>query len=123
MKVTLAQPADLYLLYDTRLETPVWLAENFMQLEDRIGVDEQTRTTGPERLGVGAGVSVDNVMSVWKRRLPQAGSVTLGHNGMAFEKRNLMYSVIAVPIQEVTSSSAGETTTESSSTASPATQN
>jgi hypothetical protein len=123
MKVTLAQPADLYLLYDTRLETPVWLAENFMQLDDRIGVDEQTRTTGPERLGVGAGVSVDNVMSVWKRRIPQAGSVTLGHNGMAFEKRNLMYSVIAVPIEGVTSSSAGEIPKESSSFADPATQN
>ena len=123
MKVTLAQPADLYLLYDTRLETPVWLAENFMQLDDRIGVDEQTRTTGPERLGIGAGVSVDNVMSVWKRRIPQAGSVTLGHNGMALEKRNLMYSVIAVPVKGVSSSSAGEASEESSPAADPATQN
>lgn len=123
MKVTLAQPADLYVLYDTRLETPVWLAENFMQLDDRVGVDEQTRTTGPERLGIGAGVSVDNVMSIWKRRIIQAGSVTLGHNGMAFEKRNLMYSVIAIPISGVSSSSAGETSEESSSAADPATQN
>ncbi len=98
LTLTLAQPADLYILYDKRLEIPVWLAENFTQLDDVIGVDEQTRTTGPERLGIGPGVSVDNIMSIWKRRISQPGTIVLGHNGNAFEKRNLMYSVIAQPI-------------------------
>lgn len=96
LSVTLSQPADLYILFDDRIEVPAWLARDFQQLPDYVGIDEQTVSTGPERLGVGPGVSVDKRLSIWKKVIKTSGTVELGPVG-APTGYSLMYSVVAVP--------------------------
>ncbi|WP_437202903.1 FecR domain-containing protein [Planctomicrobium sp. SH664] len=93
--ITLSQAADLYVLFDHRLEIPDWLQE-YQRLPEFIGVDEQTISQGPERLGIGAGVSVDRKLSIWKKHVDAPGTVALGPVG-AITGYSLMYSIVVVP--------------------------
>jgi hypothetical protein len=100
IRVTLARPCILYVLLDKRSPVPNWLRERFFNTGDVIGLDGGKYTRFGERksLGVGAGVSIDDVFSVWRLDVPAAETVTLGAIQAGGETHN-MYGIAAVPME------------------------
>ena len=99
--VTILQPAELYVLFDDRLDVPEWLSRDFMNTGDKIGSDsgrwgKQNKTS---MTGVGPGISVELIFSVWKRVLDGPATVTLGGR-LKMKKRSphSMYGIAAVPL-------------------------
>jgi hypothetical protein len=99
MVVELAEPADLYVFFDDRVPTPSWLLERFEDTGINIGLDEGPWEGIPDhRTAIGAGNSIDNVFSVWRRRCEKPEAVTLGAVGDTSEAR-AMYGIAAVPLE------------------------
>jgi hypothetical protein len=133
MKVELARPANLYVFFDDRVETPDWLKENFEDTGVDIGVDEgpwlldpdelkqlgqadvqKTREADVHTTAAGGGNSIDNVFSVWRRRCPNGGTISLGHGGdlgndrigFAGKGGRSMYGIAATPLDVLDSTPA-----------------
>ena len=97
MQVELARPANLYVFFDDRVDTPDWLEANFEDTGVDIGLDEgpwhleidelkpadlkKYRELNVNTTAVGGGNSIDNIFSVWRRRCADGGTVTLGNAG------------------------------------------
>ena len=103
--LTVARPCVLYILLDNRVEVPGWLKEAFQDSGDDIGVDEHLRHLGNKRKVVGAGNSIDQTHSIWRRVLTQPGVITLGRNGamkdsavQGEDSPANMYGIVAVGI-------------------------
>jgi hypothetical protein len=95
--VQMARPADLYVFFDDRVPIPDWLRERFEYTHVKIGLDEGPWEGIPHhRSAVGAGNSIDNVFSVWRRRCKGGESVALGAVGDSKEAR-AMYGIAATP--------------------------
>jgi ferric-dicitrate binding protein FerR (iron transport regulator) len=99
IRVTLSRPAALYVLLDKRSPPPDWLRGQFFNTGDEIGLDGGGYSRYGERktLAVGAGKSIDDVFSIWRRDVP-AGTVKLGAIQVGGEKHN-MYGIVAVPLE------------------------
>jgi hypothetical protein len=98
MVVEMARPANLFLFFDDRVPLPDWLLERFEDTGVNIGLDEGPWEGIPDhRTAVGAGRSIDNVFSVWRRRCVENESVELGPVGDSSEAR-AMYGVAATPL-------------------------
>jgi hypothetical protein len=104
----LAQPAEVYVLFDKRLTPPQWLTDSFTNTGDEIGVDESGDTGHffPDNelwAQIGPGKSINRVHSIWKQVVPTAGTIRLGPNGknapQAESFRANMYGVVAVPLK------------------------
>jgi hypothetical protein len=94
----MARPANLFLFFDDRVPLPDWLLERFEDTGVNIGLDEGPWEGIPDhRTAVGAGRSIDNVFSVWRRRCGENESVELGPVGDSSEAR-AMYGVAATPL-------------------------
>jgi hypothetical protein len=105
VSVKLEQPANLYVLWCKRVPAPSWLREEFEETGDEIGVDEGRHVfrdgtvhnrDGP---GVGAGVSVDSIHTIWRRTVNMPSVVRLGPveaPGWDFN----MYGIVAVPLKK-----------------------
>jgi hypothetical protein len=112
IKVTLSQPARLFVFFDDRLEVPAWLKkQGFRPTEDQIGSD-----FGPYGVNsynyaaaVGAGNSIDATFTIWEKVVTRPGTVTLGHNPGQDVHSSSMYGIAAVPLQPSQSAS-GSTT-------------
>jgi hypothetical protein len=122
MKVELARPANLYVFFDDRVETPNWLKENFEDTGVDVGLDEgpwllsddelkpedlqKARELDVHTTAAGGGNSIDNIFSVWRCRVPKAGAITLGHAGdLGIDRIGFggkggrsMYGVAATPL-------------------------
>jgi hypothetical protein len=136
-KVELARPANLYVFFDDRIETPDWLKENFEDTGVDIGVDEgpwllepdelkhlsqvdvqKTREADVHTTATGGGNSIDNIFSVWRRRVLERGTVTLGHAGDLGHDRvgfggkggRSMYGIAATPLDVAESTPAASPT-------------
>jgi hypothetical protein len=100
--VTLNDPCRLYILFDDRIPAPQWLRTTFRDTGDDIGVDvgpwiyNGVPSVGAEP-GVGPGISVDNVLSIWTRTIDKPGPVRLGSTETPHDDLN-MYGIVAVPI-------------------------
>lgn len=101
--VTLDRPANLYVLFDSRGTPPRWLRDEFEDTGDAIGVDEARHvfpdgavfeTDGP---GVGSGVSVETLHTIWRRVVTEPGTIRLGPTGATDGNFN-MYGIVAVPL-------------------------
>jgi hypothetical protein len=106
MYVTIDQPAMLFVFFDDRLPPPKWLRDNFQNTGDKIGMDVGPFTEGnlvftAKRFstGVGPGVSVDNVLSIWQRRVPVPTTLRLGATETPNTDIN-MYAVAAIPLED-----------------------
>jgi hypothetical protein len=104
--VTLNRSAKLYILFDKRIPPPEWLKRDFRNMGDEIGVDEGPFFCVPEgkwhrdhQPGVGPGVSVDNVSSIWVRDVTEPCSVKLGPTESPTRDIN-MYGIVAVPVDD-----------------------
>ena len=104
VQVTLEKPATLYVLWCNRLAPPDWLREEFEDTGDVIGVDEgyhvfeNGAVHDREGPGIGAGVSVDSIHTVWRRVIPKPGTVRLGPTGATDLDDLNMYGIVAVPL-------------------------
>ncbi|MEQ8847423.1 FecR domain-containing protein [Botrimarina sp.] len=97
IRVELAAPARLYVMFDRRLDPPAWLTDNFADTGDKIGVDEDYRRVGMARGGFGPAVSIDTVHDIWVRDVPSPRVVTLGALPMQ-ELAVSMYGIAATPL-------------------------
>ncbi len=97
VRVTLAERADLYVLFDETVPAPRWLESQFYRTGDRLGLDMgpwDGETGDQYENGVGPGKSIDRVAVVWRRRQPAIGVVTLGATE-AGELGTQMYGIVA----------------------------
>jgi ferric-dicitrate binding protein FerR (iron transport regulator) len=101
--VKLDVPAKLYVLFDDRLPIPAWLRKGFQDTGDNIGMDTgpflsrgelQNPDTPP---GVGPGDSVEDILSVWVKEVPEPGIVYLSSTEIHQPTSN-MYGIAAVPL-------------------------
>ena len=97
--VTVARPAVVYVLFDSRYATPSWLAENFTDTGARIGLENAPTLDSGRPVGKGPGVGSLAPFAVWKRELPQAGSLTLGPPRQTTDERIMwMYGIAVKPL-------------------------
>jgi hypothetical protein len=106
MYLTVDRPAMLFVFFDDRLSPPKWLRDNFQNTGDKIGMDvgpftEANLVFTAERFstGIGPGVSVDNVLSIWQRRVPVPTTLRLGATEAPNTDIN-MYAVAAIPLED-----------------------
>ena len=116
MKVELARPAMLYVFADNRVPVPAWLKASFDDTGVDIGLDEgpwRHQVMGENckwdvnKTAVGGGNSIDNVFSVWRRRCPDGGTVSLGNAGewgadgvgVGGKGGRAMYGVAVTPLE------------------------
>lgn len=104
VSITLTVPCKLYVFFDDRLAIPSWLREEFKDTGDDIGLDvgpyfshDEWHNRKPP--GVGPGDSVDDVLSVWVKEIPEpcvyllhATEVSLG------DSITNMYGIAAAPL-------------------------
>jgi len=116
IRVELARPANLYVFFDDRVETPDWLTTNFEDTGVNIGLDEGPWLIDDEKYrefdvnttASGGGNSIDNIFSVWRRRCVEGGTVSLGNVGEPGNDRigfsgkggRAMYGIAATPLDE-----------------------
>jgi ferric-dicitrate binding protein FerR (iron transport regulator) len=115
MKVDLARPANLYVFFDDRVDTPEWLKANFEDTGVDVGLDEgpwldqvpeEYRHLDVNTTAAGGGNSIDNIFSVWRRRCDDGGTVSLGdcgewgidRIGFGGKGGRSMYGVAATPL-------------------------
>ncbi len=94
--VTVARPAVIYVLADSRTEAPTWLVQNFSNTGALIGLENAPLLASGKPVGRGPGEGNMAPFAVWKRALPNGGSVRLGPPGVATgEIRPWMYGIAA----------------------------
>lgn len=100
MTIELAKPAIVYVFFDHRVPPPEWLTEQFEKTGVDIGLDEGPWEPGDTKhaTGVGGGVSIENVFSVWQRRCETPETVKLGAMGKKPGAR-AMYGIAAQPLK------------------------
>ena len=105
--VTFERPAILYVLVDDRLQQRSWLSDQFEDTGDNIGVDEGHHFPDDKRrLAGGPGESIDQVHSIWKRRVVHGETISIGPYGpVSPEASSLgtkaslnMYGIVAVAL-------------------------
>jgi hypothetical protein len=99
MTLELAKPAVVYVFFDHRVPPPDWLTEQFENMGVDVGLDEGPWNPGDTKhaTGVGGGVSIDNVFSVWRRRCEKPETIKLGAMGKKPGAR-AMYGIAAQPL-------------------------
>jgi hypothetical protein len=106
MTIRLAQPSNLYIFFDDRVPTPAWLQDQFEDTGVDVGLDEGPWEGIPDHTNaVGAGNSIDNVFSVWRRRCLDGKPVLLGPVGESSEAR-AMYGIATTPLEPAQQSQA-----------------
>ena len=93
IKITISHPADLYVLFDQRLEVPIWLSRNFTATGKAIGMCVDAGLNVPESR------SRIFTCSIWKRTVPP-GEYMLGMNGSNRQGKahlTAMYGIAVVP--------------------------
>jgi ferric-dicitrate binding protein FerR (iron transport regulator) len=94
--VTVARPAVIYVLADSRTEPPAWLVQNFTATGALIGLENAPMLTSGKPVGRGPGEGNMAGFAVWKRTLPDGGRVKLGPAGVTTgEIRQWMYGIAA----------------------------
>lgn len=102
--VDIAQPANLYVLLDNRRAPPKWLASEFTDTGEDIGLDNGPfQTNGPNwhnrgPSGVGPGESIDDELSIWVKQVATPGVVQLGSLIPDDPHGGNMYGIVATPL-------------------------
>lgn len=100
--IELSEPAIVYIFADDRVPTPEWLSTQFENTGVKIGLDEgpwpEINPNDPSlSTAIGAGKSIDNEFSVWRRRCDDAETLTLGATGEPVEACAI-YGIAAKPL-------------------------
>jgi ferric-dicitrate binding protein FerR (iron transport regulator) len=111
LTLEIARPTNLYVFADNRVPPPNWLADQFEDTGVDVGLDEgpwqrqapdEYRELDTNTTALGAGNSIDNTFSVWRRRCTEPGFLTLGDAGKwATEGKQgrAMYGIAATPLE------------------------
>jgi ferric-dicitrate binding protein FerR (iron transport regulator) len=75
--VTINQPANLFVLIDTRVAPPAWLKRGFVDTGWTVGCDEGWEDRIID-VSQGPGQSIEQVFSAWRRVVPEPTTVMLG---------------------------------------------
>lgn len=98
MTVTVKKPATLYLIVDDRVaKKPDWLLKDFEDTGEDLGLDEGLFDGYIMQTAHGAGQSVDQIFSIWKRVVPEPTEITLGWLGAP--PNFGMYGLAATPLE------------------------
>lgn len=97
VKLMFTQSALLYVFLDDRVPTPEWLQKRFQNTGYKIGLDEGNYPNAEKETGVGPGVSIDNICSIWVAKVDAATPVTLDALG-ATEEYCSMYGIAVAPL-------------------------
>lgn len=102
IELELSEPAIVYIFADDRVPTPSWLSTQFENTGVKIGLDEgpwpEINPNDPNlSTDVGAGNSIDNVFSVWRRRCDQPETLMLGAIGEPVQACAI-YGIAAKPL-------------------------
>jgi hypothetical protein len=98
IRLTVAGPAKLYLLYDNRGPVPSWVSESFTDTGVDVGRDKVPRgKRGIQQRGVGPGNSIDNAASVWELVVDGQKEILLGPVESGRHNSRAMYGIVAVP--------------------------
>ena len=99
--LTLAKPAKIYLFLDVRAAVPEWLKRDFRNTGDRIGLDASATLPNRE-IKTGAGLGIDEQMSIWERVVREPSTIILGSNPATINGNipmpPAMYGIAAVPL-------------------------
>jgi hypothetical protein len=103
ISIEISQPANVYVLFDHRVSPPPdWLTRDFEDTKWNVGCDDVFEDKGIH-IGVGAGQSIDQVFSVWRRRLTSPTTVLLGallkDPPSDIKTPVSMYGVVVTPIR------------------------
>jgi ferric-dicitrate binding protein FerR (iron transport regulator) len=110
LTIVISKPTNLYVFADNRIPPPDWLKNQFEDTGVDIGLDEgpwlrqaeeKYRKLDKNTTAVGAGKSIDNTFSVWRRRCVNPGPVTLGNAGKwatEGKRGRAMYGIAATPM-------------------------
>ncbi|RYD35871.1 MAG: Fe2+-dicitrate sensor protein [Verrucomicrobiaceae bacterium] len=94
--VTTAMPTELYVIVDSRVPPPAWLAEEFEDTGVRIGLENAPLPDSGIPIKSGPGNGNLAPFAVWKRSLPEAGDHVLGPPPLGPEDRpHWMYGIAA----------------------------
>lgn len=97
--VTVARPAVLYVLIDSRSPAPAWLTESFTDTGARIGMENAPTLDSGRPVAKGPGAGNLAPFAVWKREVPKLGTVTLGPPRQSADQHLLwMYGIAAKPL-------------------------
>jgi ferric-dicitrate binding protein FerR (iron transport regulator) len=101
MTVDVVRPAALYVFLSDQVPVPEWLRVSFRETGLKIGLDSARSRYKPRlTTGVGPGVSIDTTFSVWRRDVPEPGTVVLGGVAPAADREGFnMYGVAAAPLE------------------------
>ncbi|TWT56569.1 FecR family protein [Allorhodopirellula solitaria] len=79
VRVTVAQPATVYLFFNDNIAVPPWLADKFQDTGIDLGLDEAAhRFNHSRRLAVGPAASIDRTFSIWKCVVDEPQDLVLG---------------------------------------------
>lgn len=103
IELELSEPADVYIFSDDRVVTPKWLTTQFENTGFKIGLDEgpwpEINPNDPNlSTDIGAGNSIDNVFTVWRRRCERPETLILGAIGEPVEACAI-YGIAAKPLE------------------------
>jgi hypothetical protein len=99
----IARPAYVYVLMDVRVPPPAWLKRDFIDTKWKVGSDE----CHPDKnmvVEAGAGKSIDQVFSVWRRKVTAPSTVILGALNAPpttdVKAKRSMYGIVVTPLHE-----------------------
>lgn len=97
--VTLARPAVIYVIVDSRLPAPDWLQRDFTDTGARIGLENAPHADSGIPVATGPGEGNLAPFAVWKREVIQPGACVLGYPpGAEATGPNWMYGIAAKPL-------------------------
>ena len=96
VELELAQPATVYLLYNSAANPPDWMTRDYQLTEMRVGLDfSKDARKGWNPLGIGPGQGIDQTLAVWRRKHAADGRVMVTEHATTG-----MYAIVVVPIEE-----------------------
>lgn len=101
VKVTIGQPAVLFVFLSDVARVPDWLTKDFEKTDMRIGLDESSEFSNPAySLAIGPGEGINTKFSIWKREITKPTTVTLGSIEQGKRAWGFcMYGIAAVPLE------------------------
>jgi hypothetical protein len=101
MYITVHEPATLFVLIDNRvINLPEWLVRDFRDTGEDIGLEEGLYGNYRMESARGAGQSIDQIFSIWKRIVPEPMELELG--GIDSQPNYGMYGLAATPLDPST---------------------
>lgn len=95
IQIEFAEDAELYVFFDNRVAAPEWLRDRFQDTGFDVGLDEDAWFGNSDfTVASGAGESIDNTFSIWRRPCNHGEVFTLGAVGEGREAR-AMYGIAA----------------------------